>query len=68
MCLAKSCMLYGPSLSKEVNKFGWNEKAVPFEGRVIYVFIDNEEDNYASQYTSVVSKFILSKSEVRNFD
>ena len=35
MCLAKSCMLYGPGLSKEVNKFGLNEKAVPFEGRVM---------------------------------
>ena len=35
MCLAKRCMLYGPGMSKEVNIFGWNEKAVPFEGRVI---------------------------------
>ena len=35
MCLAKSGMLYGPGLSKEVSKFGSNNTAVPFEGRVI---------------------------------
>ena len=35
ICLAKSCILYGPGLEKEVNKFGWNENAICFEGRVI---------------------------------
>ena len=35
MYLVKGCMLYGPGVSKEVNKFGWNENAVPFEGRVM---------------------------------
>ena len=35
ICLAKSCIFYRPGLENEVSKFGWNEKAVPFGGRVI---------------------------------
>ena len=35
ICLAKSCILYGPGLENKVSKFSWNDKAVPFVGRVM---------------------------------